>query len=68
VLQEVLDRLVQRVQQARQVRRVRQVLLDPQALRAIREQQVRQDLLVLQAQSERLDQLVQRVPQDHKAR
>ena len=31
------------------------------------EQQVRQDLLVLQEQSERLDQLVTLAQQDHKA-
>ena len=61
VLQEVLDRLVQkvrldlRVQQARLAQREK---LDPQVLRAIRESQVLRDLLVLQDQSERLDRLV----------
>ena len=67
MLQEVRDRLAQRVQQARQVRQVHKEVLDPQALRVLRESRVQQDLLVLQEASERLDQLVQLGQQDHKA-
>ena len=55
----LLDRLARRVPRVLSVPREIQ---DPQVLRAQRELQVQQDLKELQATSDRLDQLVPRVP------
>ena len=60
MIQEALDRLARRVPRVLLELRAPQ---DLQAQRALRESQVRQDLLELQEASERLDQLVPRAPQ-----